>query len=93
MSRVVWKHTLPHGYDAPVSIDLPRGARVLSVQFQSGNLVLWEVHESDQVLLTEKRRFIVTGTGIDFAHRGEVLIHRATIQLAGLVLHVFEVEP
>lgn len=98
-SRVVWKHKLPTIYDQPFPLSLPRGARVLSVQMQAGELVLWELHDAPSASMNAypevtERRFIVTGTGILFAHREEILIPRATLQLdnGALVLHVFEVE-
>jgi hypothetical protein len=97
-SRVVWKHELPAIYDEPFQLELPTGARVLSVQMQYRRelrrLVLWEVHEAFDMPKLEVRRFLVTGTGILFAHHGEILIHRATVHLDSdsLVFHVFEIE-
>jgi len=90
----IWKHSIPQIFERPFPIPLPRGAEVLSVQLQRGELVLWEMHavaveKSEQ----DARLFFVVGTGTQV----DIPLHTflGTVQLFSgsdpFVLHVFEV--
>lgn len=71
-----------------VIVQMPKGAKVLSVQLQNGVPTIWARVVTD--MENESREFRVYGTGheIDtFAIQGT---HLATIQHHGLVWHIFE---
>ena len=68
------------------TIDMPEGAKVLTVQVQRGCPCLWALVESTNPLVA--RHFRIYGTGHSFVH-GEYI---GSFQLMGgdLVFHVFE---
>lgn len=84
----IWKYIWPLPQDR-VEFDMPKGAKVLSVNEQAGHLCLWAL--VDDVAEKEKRKFSVVGTGHsapdtdDSKHLGTILMHGGS-----LVLHVFE---
>ena len=85
-------------YKYPVPIDdyfylaLPTGARVLHVEAQGDNPVLWALIDPDEEGL-ENRRFRLVGTGHPIDERPEELKHVSTFLMAEgrLVWHVFEI--
>jgi len=82
--QVIWKYSL-EGIGRQ-RVDMPVGAKVLSVQMQDNALTVWAlVNDRAKVL---PRTFLVTGTG----HEGEFdnMRHVGTVQLRGFVWHVFE---
>ncbi len=85
--RVVYKYPLSLFGS---TFGLPSGARVLAVQVQHEDPVMWVEHSADQSKL-EPRRFVVIGTGHPFPEdfRGTYM---ATFQLDGgsFVGHVYE---
>lgn len=71
-----------------VEIEMPAGANVLSIQLQDDKPTVWAMVETTYSL--ERRVFRIYGTGhkLDmFATEGRYL---GTIQLEGLVWHIFE---
>lgn len=82
----IYKYPLELSDVAEVS--LPRGAKILHVGEQQGELRLWAL--GDPSVASERRRFRVVGTGHP-ADGLEVMKHLGTIQSpSGLVWHVFE---
>lgn len=83
----VFKYDCP--IDDDVSIDMPKNARVLSVQTQGGLPRIWALVNPE--LPVETRRFHWRGTGHTVAD-GDVYI--GTIQLADgqLVFHLFDAD-
>lgn len=95
--KSVWKFVIDDISDE-VTLQMPKGARVLTVQTQGGaeafgyfgqQLCLWAEVDTDAE--KEPRRFRIAGTG----HRlpDEPLTYLGTFQLRGgaLVFHVYEV--
>lgn len=81
----VWKFVIA---DPETPVQMPRGARVLHVAEQRGDVCVWA--EVDPSMPLEPRRFVVAGTGHPLpAYRGPFL---GTVLLAGgaLVYHVWE---
>lgn len=73
------------------TLDLPRGAKVLSVQAQNGVAQMWAM--VDPKAATEKRDFMVVGTGHPIADSEVQHMHFVdTFQMKGgaLVFHLFE---
>tara|TARA_R110000803_G_scaffold20201_16_gene52282 strand:- start:539 stop:799 length:261 start_codon:yes stop_codon:yes gene_type:complete len=72
-----------------LTIAMPRGARVLSVDVQRGAPCMWALVDPDELPLN--RKFAVYGTGHPMDQVGEFV---GTFQMAGglLVFHLFEVE-
>lgn len=85
----IFKYTIePDAY-----IEMPNGARILSVQVQNGVPVLWALVDPDAPL---KRRDIrVYGTGHSIRLEVEDLEYLGTFQMhdGALVFHAFEVLP
>jgi len=82
----IWKFPIaPDTFE----VELPKGARVLSVQTQGGSPFMW-VLVNDQAP-KEKRRFTVVGTGHDCEHIKD-WSYVGTFQLNGgaLVFHLFD---
>ena len=84
---VVYKYTF-HGGISNV-FDMPKGAEVLTVQEQHGNICMWA--RVDPKRETERRLFRIVGTGDDRAD-GEYV---GTVQMCGgdFVFHIFEGKP
>ncbi len=70
------------------AIGMPAGAVVLSVQHQLGKLVLWAL--VDTTMHERRRCFRVVGTGDPFEGYTSDWRHVGTVQMNGLVWHVFE---
>jgi hypothetical protein len=88
MTQTVWKYTLQA--DDIVELDLPLGAKPLSIQEQNGEPQLWVlVNPNEQVY--EKRVFRLSGTGHPITNENLQFI--GTFQLYGgsFVGHLFEI--
>lgn len=85
--RAVWKFTLE--MVAIQSVEMPKGAKILDVQFQDESLCLWAGVTPGKE--SEERTVQIVGTG----HRelpDAGITYLATVQKNGYVWHVFEVE-
>lgn len=83
MSQVIWKFTL---LPTNKTVQMPRGARVLSVGVQGDDIVLWAIVEPTNK--TESRFFHVIPTGSPMVIYDTKFI--GTVQMGPLVFHVFE---
>lgn len=83
-------------YDVPmaevVTLELPEGARVLTVKMQGDHPKLWALVDPSQRLVT--REFLLVGTGQEIAHPdtdAEALPYLGSFQPGhGLIFHLFE---
>lgn len=82
--RTIWKYAMP--WSGTVSLHLPRGAQVLSVQEQEGALTLWAL--VDPKAANVRRTFVVAITGGEVGDRQ--ITHLGTVQFGGYVAHIFE---
>jgi hypothetical protein len=84
---VVYKY--PIEINDEISLALPTGARILSIQEQRGTVCLWALVD-ESVETREVRKLQIAGTGHIRKDLGEYI---ATFQLHGgaLVFHAFEV--
>lgn len=86
----IFKYTLP--YDREFTINMPFGARVLSVQTQNGAPMLWAMIDPEAE--PEPRAFWQVGTGdpFDYDKPGRYI---GTYQLSSgtFVFHIFEQTP
>ena len=83
----IWKFSIAVTDDQEV--EMPEGARIVTVQAQKGSLYLWAIVEPSAPM--KKRRIKVVGTG----HPKDALsnlVYIGSAQMAGgtLVWHVFE---
>lgn len=86
--RTIWKYQFTANDVNQIS--MPRDAKILDVQVQGGQPMVWAMVDSDNE--PEIRRFLITGTGQRIHdHDGEYL---GTFQVnAGMhVFHVFELK-
>lgn len=71
-----------------VEVEMPRHAIILSIQVQDNKPTLWAQVETGHQMETRTFRIYGTGHSLDmFATEGKYL---QTIQLDGLVWHIFE---
>lgn len=84
--RNVWKYTLL----PECTLEMPRGAQLLSVHVQGDDICLWALVDSSQPLTP--RHFVIFGTG--HAIHDVELTYIGTVMMLGgaLVFHVFERE-
>lgn len=82
----VWKYILNPGINL---LNVPVGARVLSVANQRDSMVLWMLLEPSEQ--KEAREFLVVGTGHNIDHHESALFFIGTVQFDWLVFHAFEV--
>ncbi len=85
MSKTIWKYELQ--MKDQQTIEMPKGAELLSVQVQFGIPVLWALVNPDAELVS--RRIGTHGTGHSIQHGGRFI---GTYQVCNgeLVFHVFE---
>lgn len=95
MRRSIWKFNLPlarEGRGLTCEAMIPRGARVLDVQIQRGEIRLWAL--VDPAAEPVRRLILVIGTGWDLDAGIEACQYLSTIQDADLIWHIFlEPEP
>lgn len=82
MKKTIWKFELGFGKS---TIEIPEGAKILTMQDQGGVLHLWAAVNPDADL--EKRHFVTVGTG---GVINEGLEYIGTYQESAFVWHVFE---
>lgn len=85
----IWKFEL--SIDDEIVVQMPEGARILSVQTQGGPIpMLWAV--VDPTAPKVKRRLILRGTGHPMSLEDAILPFIGTFQLQGgaLVFHLFD---
>jgi hypothetical protein len=91
--RKVLKYSLLDAakYVGAFAIQMPHGARVLTIQLQHGEPMMWALVDPEAPLVT--RQFVVKGTGWDVEH--DALVYVGTYQQVGgeYVWHLFEVSP
>jgi hypothetical protein len=82
--RTIYKYELP--FNDKVTVNMPKGAEVLTVQTQGRGLYLWALVEPS--ISTVERRFEIFGTGhpITAGKRNYI----GTAQVGPYVWHVFE---
>jgi len=80
-----------------VTLSLPLGTTILTVQAQHGLVCLWALLEAPHSEMMELRTFRVVPTGVEFTKpetpEMTILNYIGTIQLDGgnLIYHVFEI--
>lgn len=89
VERKVYKYPLE--ITDRVTISMPQGARVLTVQMQHSNPCLWVWVDPDAPL--EERTFRIAGTGHAIVERGAAYIGTFQMRHGDVVFHVFEVLP
>ena len=83
--KEIWKFTLPVT-DYPV-VSMPKGARVLSVGVQHGEVQIWALVDPEAP--KELRGFRVAGTGHPLEDEIESLRFIGLVQMGDLVWHIF----
>lgn len=88
--RTIWKYT-PLVYPQPIPIEMPKGARILKVGAQNGNLVFWAL--VDPAAEKVARKFFLIGTGHEMHNviDSETYLGSAVLGGGELVLHLFEI--
>lgn len=82
--KTIWKYVL----QPECSLEIPRGAELLSVHEQGESICLWVL--VDPSLEKEVRKFIVLGTGHDVPDVSLKFVGTAHLNASALVFHVFE---
>ena len=85
--RTIWKYQVP--FTEQFSLDLPRGAEVLTMQLQREVPTIWVELDSDAPLIS--RTFALVGTGHPIPE-DDVLMYVGTFQVQGgmFVYHLYE---
>ena len=85
----IYKYPLRFNSIGAETIDMPVGARILSVQMQGDTITLWALVQPGSK--TETVRFTMIGTGWelpdDFATKN---LYLGTVQYESLVWHIFK---
>lgn len=85
MIKIIYKYPLLHA-DLQ-AIEMPRGAQVLTVQEQFGELRLWALVDPTEPTVERAIRMAGTGHPIDAGHVGRYI---STVQQGSFVWHFFE---
>lgn len=83
-------HKYPLDPRRPI-VEMPIGAKVLSVQIQRGDVCLWALVDTSAEI--ERRAFIVLGTGHEVPDNDGEFVATFQMEDLGLVFHVFETAP
>lgn len=83
-TMVIWKY--PFDIDDEVSIKIPGEHKILSIQAQAGALTAWAMVDPQSPKMD--KTLYVYGTGHPVNPEGKTFI--STVQLSGLVWHIFE---
>ena len=93
MIETIYKYSIP--VESAFVLNLPIGAKLLSVQTQRGEPCLWAqvslAQPNRDHTLTEQRSFRLYGTGHLLADRPGTFIGTFQLEDRGLVFHLFEV--
>ena len=81
----IWKYELALGPDSVFDVKMPKGAQVLCVQNQGGDIFLWA--KVDPEGERERRKFAIYGTGNPVPANGTYI---GTVQQGPFEWHVFE---
>ena len=87
MNKEIWKYILR----PIITLDVPAGSQILSVQEQFGEICIWML--VDPTLEKEERRFEVYGTGHPINYdMGTWRTYIGTVKLenGSLIMHIFE---
>ena len=92
MAMTIWKYDVgtEHRSSSIFSLEMPEGARVLTMQMQSGSPQLWVL--VDPKAERELRQFVTYGTGRPIPS-AEDLTYISTVQgyNSSFVFHLFEI--
>ena len=83
--RTIWKYKIR----SLIELDLPKGAEILSVREQFGEIFMWVLVDSGAE--KEKRKFGCFGTGQDIPDLPMKFLGSAQLKNGALVFHVFEI--
>lgn len=84
--KTIWKYKLSFDNPDVCKIEMPRIAKILTVQPQNEHYTLWALVNPS--LPKEVRQFIIQGTGWEFDDID--LEYISTHQVGGFVWHIFE---
>ena len=85
MSFTIWKYPVSLG---EFKVDMPQGAKILDVQIQGNDPVIWAIVEPDNIIV--KYHFFALPTGGEIDVPPPISKHIGTFQLPnGLVFHLF----
>lgn len=89
--KVIYKYPLGKiQHNSVIEIEMPKGAKVLDIQMQNGDPVVWAIVNPKHSL--RKRVFHVFGTGFEMHdYEKKHYDHINTVQDGLLVWHIFEV--
>lgn len=88
--KVIYKYLLsPIHHNAVHEINMPKGAKILDIQNQPDNIVIWAMVNPKHDL--KKRVFYIAGTGFELHENIRYYDYLKTIQRLGYVWHIFEV--
>jgi hypothetical protein len=88
MNRVIYKYTIPY-HESEITISMPFGAEILSVQEQHGDISVWALVKPDLDLIDD-RTFHVLTTGETENFNGMRFLGTVQFDKGTNVLHVFE---
>ena len=88
--QTIWKFPITKPGDI-ITIEMPEGSQVLTVQTQAGTPCLWAVVEDSFVNNMESRQFAIVGTGHPMPNGTDRYIGTFQLHGGGLVFHVFEI--
>lgn len=88
MGYVIYKYKVVEGA-RPFNLEIPVGSKMLGVQMQRGEPMLWVLQPKPPVARTIARRLVAIGTGMEIESTYG-LNYIGTFQNVGLVWHLFE---
>lgn len=86
--KTIWKYSVEHGIS---TLEMPEGARILSVHNQGGKPVMWALVDPDAP--TVQRKFLLAGTGHGVSEDPTDLVFLGTVLIMDgcVVWHIFEI--
>lgn len=86
----IFKYGLPELDNGSFSLNMPKGAKILTAQEQNGTMVMWALVNPENK--PEKRNFLSLGTGNPISYSQKRLAYITTVQEneGEYVWHLFE---
>lgn len=90
MKQIIYKY--PFQVTVEFALNLPKDAKILTVQVQGGIPCIWVLFTKQETQETENRFFRVIGTGYDIEYKPNSLKYIGTFQLenGSFIGHLFE---
>ena len=88
--KTIWKFKVFTLIDSRGSVDMPKGAKILSIGLQEDDVCIWALIDTKNESKLIKRQFRLFGTGWEIKEPLKNLNYIGTVFMQTFVWHIFE---